>query len=833
MTLDEYSRKRNFRSSTEPRPDTLPKSNDPEPDSPNKPRRFVVQKHNATKLHYDFRLEIDGVLKSWAVPRGPSLNPKSKRLAIQTEDHPLSYASFEGVIPAGDYGGGTVIVWDRGTWEMIADTDPLAALSQGRITFELFGERLRGKWMLVETRQSGKQTHWLLVKERDEHASGVVGITETYTSSIASGETIHSVGNIPNFIEPQLPSLTKHAPQGNTWLHELKLDGYRIQARWSHGSVRLLTRQGLDWTDRYSNLAERLGKLQIDAAILDGELVAVDAEGRTVFEGLKHRHRSSELRIAYFAFDLLHRNGNDMRHLPLVERKSQLQALIKLVRRTTKLDDLQYVDYLSNDPKSLVDRCRELGLEGIVSKRSDRPYISGRSQDWLKLKLRYRESLVVGGMETDQNQATLASLLLGYYHDNRQFIFAGRVGTGWNDKTSRQLIDQLQPLQTTTSPFVNSPPAKRKKAGTTSTKWLHPVKVVEVQFANWTDARQLRHASYVSLDPETSADEVAGQRLFADRDSGDTRSQSGDASLSRDRSNHTPTTKRPTTKIAPDTPGLTNHDRVLYPDDGITKADVATYLYQVNQWMLPHLADRPLTLLRAPSGLGEATHYQRHPNKGFPEQIDRREVLDHEKPLILVSDLESLLATAQISAIELHPWGSRIDRLERPDRMIIDLDPDTSIPWSRVVDAAFLVRDELQRRNLLSFVKTTGGKGLHIIVPIDRRYDWNTVFGYSKQVAEYLVNQFDQWFVATMSKSKRKQRIYLDYHRNREGATAIAPYSLRARNRATVATPIEWDELRDIDPMQLTLHTVPTRLMAMKSDPWESLASTRQRLVGA
>ena len=837
MGLSKYQSKRDFTKTSEPSGDDPPRGSDR--------WLFTIQKHQARSLHFDFRLELDGVLKSWAVPKGPSADPSVKRLAVEVEDHPLSYADFEGVIPRGQYGAGSVIVWDTGWWE--PEGDAHTGLADGKLYFTLHGKRVGGRWRLVRTKSSGKQPQWLLSKVDDDQADPQLDLTKLHVTSVLSGQSLDQVDQpLPQFIAPKLPSIVSTPPSGEQWIHELKLDGYRMQARWSVEGFSLRTRTGIDWTPRYPNLAAQLSKLNLAGTIMDGELTAIDETGRSDFNALQSSASAVAIPVAYFAFDLLFLRGRDIRQQPLHQRKTKLQELI-VHGPASKISQIQFLDHIQHDATGLVEECRRLGLEGTVSKRAERPYVSGRAQDWLKYKQRHRESFVIGGYETNATDVqALSSLLLGYFDERagaeRELQFAGRVGTGWSQSGAQQLIAQLAPHKARSSPFGESIPRARSRAAQTRAHWIKPELTAEVAFAGWTDAGLLRQASFVALSQQNpahitqrSVSSDSRPAAVVDSDQVSDVDSDVDSDVESDVENDVERVKVPDkSRVARATDllssGLSSPDRVLYPNDGITKADVVGYLYQVGQWLLPHVAHRPLSLLRCPQGIQAEQYFQRHPQKGFPDEIDSLASDEESKPLLVLKDMSAVLATAQISALELHPWGCRADRLDRPDRMTIDLDPDETIGWHRVAEAALLVREALAARGLVSLVKTTGGKGLHVVVPLARRASWDKLLEYAHKLAVQLAGDHPRVFVANMSKAKRRDRIYVDYHRNRRGSTAVAAYSLRARPGATVSTPLSWEELPHIMPGQFTIHTVPERLAKLHRDPWEEVEGLQQTL---
>lgn len=825
MGLSKYQSKRDFSQTSEP-------GGDAPPSASHRPL-FVIQKHQASTLHFDFRLECDGVLKSWAVPKGPSADPSVKRLAVEVEDHPLAYENFEGIIPRGQYGAGSVIVWDRGWWE--PEGAAQTGLTNGKLYFMLHGQRVRGRWRLVRTKSGGKQPQWLLSKVDDDQADPSLDLTKLHITSVLTGRALDQVDQpLPEFIGLKLPSIVATPPSGKQWIHELKLDGYRMQARWSSAGFSLRTRGGGDWTTRYPNLVTALAKLQLSGTIMDGELTAVDKHGRSSFNALQSASDVSAT-LAYFAFDLLYLHGCDVRQLPLLERKSKLRQLLTH-GSASKCTQLQFLDHIQHDAAPLIAECRRLDLEGIVSKRVERPYASGRAKDWLKYKERQREWFVIGGYETSSDKM-LSSILLGYYGEARasgggsssgggeELRFAGRVGTGWSGIQSQTLIAQLASRKTRSRPFAKAVPGPRSTTAQVRVHWAKPELTAEVAFGGWTAAGVLRQASLVSVSESQDPTRITKHTVSMDSSPV---AENVVSDVDEPATVRQVTSKRQT--IDWSALGLTNQERLLYPADGITKADVAAYLYQVGQWLLPHVSNRPISLLRCPQGIESEQYFQRHPQKGFPDQIGSLAASDESKPLLVLKGLPAVLATAQISALELHPWGCRADRLDRPDRMTIDLDPDEALPWNRLVEAAMLVKDLLAVRGLVCFVKTTGGKGLHVVVPLARRTGWEILFEYSKSLAEQLSKAHPRVFVANMSKAKRRDRIYVDYHRNRRGSTAVAAYSLRARPGATVSTPLTWDELPHVLPSQFTIRTLPERLARLEGDPWEELGGLRQAL---
>ncbi len=848
MPLAEYHRKRDFRRTPEPRGSAAKARGKPAAGS------YVIQKHDATRLHYDFRLELDGVLKSWAVPKGPSLDPAEKRLAVEVEDHPLEYGGFEGVIPRGEYGGGTVVLWDRGRWRPQGDAGK--DLAAGKLKFELEGEKLSGGWNLVRLRgREGEdgRTNWLLIKEDDEqarpHSQG--DVLEERPESVISGRSIDEVaarrdrvwrsgraektkparapakaksghkarvGAAPELpSEPQLATLVDEPPRGEEWLHEIKLDGYRVLARWDGERPQLFTRHALDWTDRFPAVAAALTKLPAESALLDGEIVALTADGKPSFQALQRALREGKGELTYFVFDLLHLDGRDLAVQPLRERKARLASLLAKARGTT----LRYSDHVEGRGLDFHRSACKLGLEGMVSKRADAPYRPGRSRDWLKIKCGRRQEAVIGGFsEPSGTRSGLGALLLGVMEGGK-LRYAGKVGTGFDAATLRDLRARLGKLERAKPPFDPAPP----RAEVRGAHWVQPRLVAEVSFAEWTEDGRMRQASFQGLREDKKPAEVrreepaeaappppakprpaaSGKKAKAGRGRGD-----GPAGVA-----------------------LTHPDRVLYPEQGLTKLDLARYYEKVADWVLPHVAGRPLSVVRCPDGSTGQCFYQKHPHQGATSpllSVPIREDDGDEAPYLYIEDLAGLVTLVQIGALEIHPWGSRVAAVETPDRLVLDLDPDPKLPWATLVAAARLVRDRLAEHGLESWVKTTGGKGLHVCAPLSGKTSWDDLRAFAREIAEGLAREAPERFLSKASKAARAGKIFVDWLRNGRGATAVAPYSTRARAGATVATPLTWEELGRARPGRFTVETVPARLARLARDPWEGFSKARQKL---
>lgn len=773
---------------------------------------FVVQKHAASHLHYDFRLEMDGVLRSWALAKGPSVDPAVKRLAMQTEDHPLAYGSFEGIIPKGQYGGGTVMLWDRGAWESIGDENE--TYKAGRMKFRLHGDKMNGQWALVRMKPKPKERNpaWLLIKDKDEHA--MPGDADALLANEVSVKTGRDLAQIakksapksaqkkspqpPVFIEPQLTTRVDAAPAGDGWLHEIKFDGYRLHARISAGKVNLLTRRGQDWTEKFEPLLADFRKLDVDNAYLDGEAVVLDAKGLSDFSGLQNFFTTGKGRLVYYAFDLLFLNGEDLRRLPLLERKKRLHDLLEKSR-------VIYSDHQLGSGPSFFKAAANMGVEGIISKQADAAYESGRGRSWLKVKRVERQEFVIGGyMVSTVSKSSIGALLMGEYIGGK-LVYVGKVGTGYTNAMASDLFNKLSKFKRDDYPFAAVPSDVRRTA-----VWVDPKLVAEVEFAAWTSDHVLRHAAFQGLREDKSPKDVHPEKVE-------------------------PVKKMVAKKKEEKRPeilgiGISSPERTIYPDSDITKLEVAAYYEAVADAMLPHVAERPLALVRCPDGVGPACFFQKHAGAGLPEAIREERIGKGKDDKVLVIDsAEGLVSLVQRGVLEVHIWGSRLKDVEHPDMVVFDFDPDEAVKWAKVVKAAVDMRAFLKDLGLTSFVKTTGGKGLHVVVPLKPQLEWDAIKEFTRTVADKFAATDPDAYLINMSKAKRKGKIFIDYLRNGRGSTAIAPYSTRARPGALIATPLSWAELEGgAKPQDFGMEAVIARVTKRFKDPWKDLLTTKQ-----
>jgi len=824
--------------------------------------RFVVQKHAATRLHYDFRLELDGVFLSWAVTRGPSLDPADRRLAVQVEDHPLDYGDFEGTIPKGQYGGGTVMLWDRGHWE--PEGDPHEGLRKGDLKFTLDGERLKGSFVLVRMKRREGETrdNWLLIKHQDGWAVEENGgeLVEEETTSIASGRTMEEIAAgkgrgptrfmtgkgraagkavwqsrpaaplkaappprlkaaaLPGFVPPQLARSADRPPAGPGWGHEIKFDGYRLQLRVEKGRATLKTRKGLDWTAKFKAIAKDAAALP--DGLYDGEACALDASGSPDFAALQAALSEGGTEdLIFFVFDLLFLANEDLRDLPLRERKGRLRAMVKAAGKALERR-IRYVDHFETAGDAVLQSACRMSLEGIVSKRLDAPYRSGHGESWVKAKCRAGHEVVIGGWTGGTGQ--LRSLLVGV-HKGERLIYVGRIGTGFGRDKAARVLPRLQQAAADQSPF-SGPGAPRKEP---DLHWTRPELVAEIEFAGFTGSGMVRQGAFKGLREDKPAREVEAE----------TPAPVDKAELAA---------PKPARKAAPQgranvVMGVTisHPDKPLWPDGGhggpITKLELARYLEAVGPWMMRHLKGRPCSIVRTPDGIGAERFFQRHAGKGSSALLTEVKVFGDHQPYLQVDRIEALAALAQIAAVEFHPWNCQPDQPEVPGRLVFDLDPDEGLPFERVIEAAKDVRERLEAVGLAAFCKTTGGKGLHVVTPLldgKGKSDWKAAKSFAHDVCLAVAADAPDRYVVNMAKAKRKGRIFLDYLRNDRMATAVAPLSPRARPLAPVSFPLTWTQVRKgLDPKAWTIRTAPGRLAKTKA--WADYGDAERPLADA
>jgi len=860
---------------------------------------FVIQKHAASHLHFDFRLGWNGVLKSWAVAKGPSYFTGDRRLAVQVEDHPMEYGGFEGIIPKGQYGGGTVMVWDQGTWEPHVDVNE--GLDKGSLKFAMNGTKMKGSWTLVRmNNMSGDKPNWLLIKEHDEfeRTKDDPCVTVEEPNSVVTGRSLEEIAaaethiwqsnrtknpgqawfrnddaaeeeakkqttehiakttakinkkkdpeevadlkaklaglpkeKLPTFISPQLASHADAPPEHGDWLHELKLDGYRVQARKQGDKVQLLTRTGLDWTHRMKPVAEALRGLKAKDALLDGEVVVLDESGISSFAKLQASFEQGEKHpMTYFVFDLLHLDGADTRKLPLRERKSLLEAILP------SSPEIQMSEHLNLDGQSVFRRACELHAEGIISKRANTAYTSGRNANWVKSKCVREQEFVIGGFTLPSNGTYgIGSLLLGYYRDGK-LVYAGRTGTGFTQKIHRMLRDKLEALRSKSVTFDQIPSVAKRDAN-----WVKPELLAQVRFATWTADDLVRQASYLGLREDKLAADVRREEASVAPKPKSAR-VSMKAPISSIAAKVAPAKTKTAKTKSEDTPSatvpvrLTHPEKVLDETTGTTKLQLAEYYWAVAEHMLPHIEDRPLSLVRCPEGSGKPCFFQKHTNHMLPPGIGSVMVPNKKtgepESYITLNTAEALAGLAQMGVLEVHPWGSKNSDLEHPDRIIIDLDPDEAITWKQLAESAESVRNGLETIGLKSFLKTTGGKGLHVVVPITPEHDWTQVKAWTHAFAQAFEKEQPELYLTKMTKSARKGKIYIDYLRNERGATAVAPFSPRARPGAPVSVPLAWKELSSPTHPSFSIHDFESWKARLKSDPWKGMDEIRQTLPG-
>jgi bifunctional non-homologous end joining protein LigD len=857
--LKTYREKRDFRKTAEPSGSDAPGRGARAKPGRAGGLRYLIQKHDATRLHFDFRLEHEGVLLSWAVTRGPSYDPKDKRLAVHVEDHPLAYGDFEGTIPEGNYGGGTVMLWDEGTWEPVGDV--YEGLAKGDLKFTLHGERLKGKWVLVRMKHNrdkrSKADNWLLIKERDEYAGPEKKpIIERAMTSVRSGRTMEEIaeGNLewvkgarlkadapkkpagrktargktggkvgakldpPKFVAPQLATLAEAPPDGDGWLHEMKFDGYRVIAAIGGGRAITYTRTGLDWTDKFRGIVQPLADLPCRSALIDGEAVVLDENGKSDFGRLQNAIAEGKDGIVYYAFDLLWLDGVDLRKEALTERKKKLAALLA---DEPAAGPLFYSDHVLGNGAETFERACSMKLEGIVSKRADAPYRSERTKSWLKVKCGNGQELVIIGWQPSTVKTRPFSSLLVATREGNKFRYRGKVGTGYGERELTAVWKELAKRPAKEPAADDVPRDIRRKS-----KFVTPDLVAEVSFAGWTEEGYVRHGAFKGLRTDKKAADVhreAAKEIDAKAETG-TRKESAVIAV---------TDEKLTSSIDVGGIRVTHPDRVVYKEPRTTKRGLIDYYRAVAKLMLPHVVKRPLSIVRCPQGAHGDCFFQKHASAGFPEAFRPITITEKETKgeYLYIEDEKGLVAAVQMGVLELHIWGAHNATLEKPDRLVFDFDPDEDVPFGAVKDAAKAMRERLKSLGLTSFVMATGGKGLHVVVPLTPKHGWEDFKAFAEAMARTFAAENPDRFLAEASKARRKGKIYVDYLRNGRGATAIAPYSTRARKGAPVAWPLAWTDLPKLaSAHEVTVANAASILMKRRSDPWKDYFSVRQTL---
>ncbi|MEX3844274.1 DNA ligase D [Paraburkholderia sp. BR10882] len=855
--LEVYEQKRRFDETPEPRGRTARRSAKPREGEGS----FVIQRHDARRLHYDFRLELDGTLKSWAIPKGPSLDPTVKRLAVHVEDHPLEYGSFEGRIPEGSYGAGTVAIWDHGVWRPEGGLrGAREGYAQGKLKFTLEGERLHGGWALVRSpMHDGKQESWLLIKQRDDEAMPedkfhVVEDEPATSNTSKTSKKGARAGNraaeqeaatalegavrasMPETLAPELATPVDAPPHGDNWLYEMKFDGYRVLARIDRhargkGDVRIFTRTGNDWTAKFPRQVQALRALKVESAWLDGEAVVLDAAGVPNFQALQNAFDAGRAGdITFWLFDLPWLDGADLRGVALEARRNKLSALL-----SQKPDDaLRFSAAFEGEPQALLEAACEANLEGLVAKRRDSRYTSTRSAAWLKLRCSRRQEFVIGGYtEPKGSREGFGALLLGVYGDDGALQYAGKVGTGFDAARLEAMAGELRARERQNSPFAAVPAAERR-AGV---HWVRPELVAEVRFKTWTSAGVVRQASFVGLREDKPAKDIV-------REGQSTPVQAvanqREKKVAKQASTDAPKTVSRTRRAAHDEAEvagvrITHPERVIDAQSGLRKIDLVEYFEAISAWLLPHVQGRPVALARAPKGVGGELFFQKHAKAlQIPHATQHAGLDPGHAPLLTLDSTEALVGAAQMDTIELHTWNALAASIEKPDRIVFDLDPDPSLGWERMLEAAQLTRELLEALGLRAWCKTSGGRGLHLVVPLTRHAGWDEAKDFARAVAGHMAATLPERFSAKMGAQNRKGRIFVDYLRNNRGASTAAAYAPRARPGLGVSVPVDWDELHTLTSGdQWNVANVRGRLEALRADPWSGYEKARQRITAA
>ncbi|VEF10468.1 ATP-dependent DNA ligase [Pseudomonas fluorescens] len=882
--LDDYNRMRDFSATSEP----AAVKRSARRAAQDHALQFCIQKHDASHLHYDFRLELDGALKSWAVPKGPSLDPKVKRLAVHVEDHPLDYATFEGSIPEGHYGAGDVIVWDRGVW--IPLEDPQKAYAKGRLKFELQGEKLGGVWNLVRTHMPGKKEQWFLIKHQDNAArpQDDYDVLVAEPDSVLSERTIIAKhkqsaeqskpvkkpvskarkpasgtltgahkAKLPAQLKPELATLVDSAPEGQ-WSYEIKFDGYRIMARIDHDQVQLFTRNGHDWTHKLPQQAEALAALGLESAWLDGEMVVANEQGVPDFQALQNAFEVGRSGgILYYLFDLPYLNGVDLREVPVEERRAALSTILGAQKNPL----LRFSEAFDETPDALLNSACQMQMEGLIGKRLGSPYVSRRSGDWIKLKCKHRQEFVIVGYTDPKGaRSSFGALLLGLHdRDSGELRYAGKVGTGFNEATLKSILAQLKPLQTK-SPAVVNPPTGFDAKGA---HWLKPKLLAEVAFAEMTKDGSVRHAVFhglrndkpakditeelakpVKTSEKKTAEKKPANKAATTKDAASkassTKAAATKAATTKTASTKTPTTKNATSKsdAAPSQLGLagakvriSHPDRVIDAVSGTTKMQLAEYYASVAEWILPQLNERPVALVRAPDGIAGELFFQKNAERLAIPGIETRDKELTGQPVMLINKPEALIGAVQMSTVELHTWNGTTVDLDKPDRFVLDLDPDPALPWKSMVEATALTLTVLDELGLKAFLKTSGGKGIHLVVPLTRKLGWDEVKDFSHAIVSHMAKLLPDRFSAVSGPKNRVGRIFIDYLRNGLGATTICAYSARTREGLPVSVPLFREEVAEIKGgNHWNVHNVHERLAEVGDEPWADMKKTRQSI---